>query len=82
MKRSKSPSPATDYVDLDVDGGLPGDLDAGRTVYDEESYSDARMNEFAEAGSDTYGRKAEDVDEEEDEAGNRSYWTDRGKDRA
>jgi hypothetical protein len=60
----------------------PTGADGGRTIYDEESYSEARINEHAESGSDTYGRKADDVEQEEDEAGNRSYWTDLGKDRA
>jgi hypothetical protein len=86
MKRSMSHRTGT-ARDARVREELPGaddpfGSDGGRTIYDEESYADARINEFAESGSDTYGRKADDIDEEEDEAGNRSYWTDRGKDRA
>jgi hypothetical protein len=86
MKRSTRQRADT-WKDSRVREELPGADDAtgadgGRTIYDEESYADARINEFAESGSDTYGRKAEDIDEEEDEAGNRSYWTDRGKNRA
>lgn len=86
MKRSTTPAVESEQDILDhedlVSHENPTGADGGRTIYDEESYSDARINEFAESGSDTYGRKVDDVEEEEDEAGNRNYWTDLGKDRA
>lgn len=44
----------------------------GRTLYDEESYRHGRMNAYGDEGSDTYGRKGRDLDEEDR---NRSYWS-------